>query len=327
MNARSAKAPLPRLAAAVALVTAATVSALGTAGVAEGAIDLRYESALRLSSRPDGRLLPVAVTCNDEAAELVVTDSAWSALHVFNAEGVETFRTEDFARLSSPVDGAVDTAGRLVALSMADGNRFTIVRLDTYGEPDAWLPASPRDGWRPDHLLVSRDGHYVTVDGATGLLAKHDAGTGAVLWTTVIAEPDPEDPNLETAIGRPVELADGTFAVPGGNLHNVILVGADGAVITSFGRFGSSPGRMVTPVAVAAGPQGTLLVLDQMRHKILVFDDKQQFVTEFGSIGDAPGAFYYPVAMAADSAGHVYVAQGYRGRVQVFNVRADGAVE
>jgi hypothetical protein len=80
-------------------------------------------------------------------------------------------------------------------------------------------------------------------------------------------------------------------------------------------------------VAVAEGPGGTLLVLDQMRHKILAFGADQEFISEFGSIGDAPGAFYHPVSIATDGSGHLFVAQGYRGRVQVFSVLAAGTVE
>ena len=99
------------------------------------------------------------------------------------------------------------------------------------------------------------------------------------------------------------------------------------APLAAFGRFGTSPGRMVTPVATAEGPRGMLLVLDQMRHKVMAFDGQHEFLDEFGSIGDAPGDFYHPVSMATDAAGRLYVAQGYRSRVQVFSVLADGAVE
>lgn len=327
MHRRPTSSFISRSRLAVGTLTAVAVLGCGLSAAAATSVQFSYDHALRLSRHQDDRLLPVSVTGDALGGELVVTDSAWSALHVFNVAGVEVFRTEGFAGLVGPLDGTVDHEGRLVALSMVDGGRRTIVRLDAYGEPEAWLVESPHADWSPDHLLVARDGNYVTVDGSAGLLVKHDADSGAVIWATVIATPDPDDPGLETAIGRPVQRADGTYALPGGNLHNVVLVDENGAVTASFGRFGSSPGRLVTPVAVAEGPQGTLLVLDQMRHKILVFDGQQQFVSEFGSIGDAPGAFYYPVSMAADGAGHVYVAQGYRGRVQVFNVLVDGAIE
>ncbi len=289
--------------------------------------EFRYESSLELQRHEDGRLLPAAVTCDDRTGGMVVTDAAHGVLHVFNAAGVEAFRTSGYAELSQPVDGAIDHAGRLVAVSLSGGARRTLARLDVYGEPDGWAAQAPREGWRPGRVLVARDGNYVTVDDASGLMAKHDAETGAVLWSAVIAEPESGDRGLELGLGRPVQLPDGTYAVPGANLHRILLVEEGGAVRASFGRFGASPGRFVAPVAVAAGPDGSLLVLDQMRHKVLAFDARQEFSGEFGVVGDAPGAFYHPVSIATDAGGRLYVAQGYRGRVQVFSVLAAGTVE
>jgi DNA-binding beta-propeller fold protein YncE len=311
--------------AAWCVPTALTLAVLVSAATA--GIDFRYVRALDLQRHEDGRLLPAAVTCDEQSGGLVVTDGAHGVLHLFNAGGIEAFRTSGYAGLSQPDDGALDHAGRLVAITLAGGSTRTLVRLDVYGEPDGWTPESPRDGWRPEHVLVARDGNYVTVDDAGGLLAKHDAGTGAVLWAAVIAEPEPGERNLELGLGRPAQLPDGSYAVPGSNLHRILLVDEGGQVRSSFGRFGSSPGRFVAPVAVAAGPDGMLLVLDQMRHKVLAFAANQEFVGEFGTVGDAPGAFYHPVSIATDADGHLYVAQGYRGRVQVFSVLADGAVE
>lgn len=307
-----------------ALALGVLVIGIPSAGLALG---FRYERTLELQRHEDGRLLPAAVTCDDRSGGLVVTDGAHGVLHVFNGAGVEAFRTSGYAQLSQPVDGAIDHAGRLIAITLSDGARQTLARLDVYGEPDGWVAQAPRDDWRPEHVLVALDGNYVTVDDAGGLMTKHDAETGAVQWSAVIAEPEIGERSLELGLGRPVQLPDGTYAVPGSNLHLILLVAEGGEVRASFGRFGSSPGRFVAPVSVAAGPDGSLLVLDQMRHKVLAFDGDQEFVDEFGAVGDAPGAFYHPVSIATDASGHLYVAQGYRGRVQVFSVLADGAVE
>ncbi|MBM4129875.1 hypothetical protein FJ250_02445 [bacterium] len=313
--------------AALSLALMVPVLAMTGVPTAGAAVAFRYEKNLELQRHEDGRLLPAAVTCDDRSGGMVVTDAAHGVLHVFNAAGVEAFRTTGFAGLSQPVDGAIDHAGRLVAVSLSGGARRTLSRLDVYGEPDDWAAQAPRDDWRPGHVLVARDGHYVTVDDASGLMAKHDAETGAVLWSAIIAEPESGAGGLELGLGRPAQLPDGSYAVPSSNLHLVLLVDEGGAVRSTFGRFGSSPGRFVAPVAVAPGPDGTLLVLDQMRHKVLAFDARQEFSGEFGWVGDAPGAFYHPVSIATGAGGRLYVGQGYRGRVQVFNVLADGTGE
>lgn len=292
----------------------------GWAAVAGPAFEIRYERGLELSSSREGQSHPVSVTCDPVSGEICVTESSNSALHVFNAAGIETFCTGGFSGLTLPGDGAVDHVGRLVAATPFNGARGAIVRLNVYGEPDGYEAESPSDGWNPEHLLVTRDGHYLTVDPSVALLAKHDADTGALLWSHSLAEAGASDMNL----GRPAQMADGTFRIPGGDMHRILIVSEDGELTDSFGRFGSAEGRFVFPVAAAVGPQGTLLVLDRMRHKVMVFDEQNKFVSEYGSIGDAPGRFYHPVSLASDGAGRCYVAQGYRGRVQVFNVLATG---
>lgn len=308
----------------VVLVTTAAAVALSCwAAGAQAAFEIRYERGLELSSSREGQLHPVSVTCDPVSGEICVTESSNSALHVFNAAGIETFCTGRFSGLTLPNDGAVDHEGRLVAATLVGGSRGAIVRLNIYGEPDSFTAESPAESWNPEHLLVTRDGDYLTLDPTTALLAKHDASTGALLWAHSLAETGASDMNL----GRPVQMADGSFRIPGGDMHRVLVVSEDGVVTDSFGRFGSAEGRFVFPVAAAVGPQGSLLVLDRMRHKVMVFDENNKFMTEYGSIGDAPGRFYHPVSLASDGTGRIYVAQGYRGRVQVFNVLATGASE
>jgi hypothetical protein len=82
---------------------------------------------------------------------------------------------------------------------------------------------------------------------------------------------------------------------------------------------GSTPGKFAFPVDVAFGPEDTVLVLDRMRHVILVFTQSHEFVTEYGRMGASPGAFYHPTSLAYAS-GRAYVAQGFEGRVQVYDV-------
>lgn len=311
--------------AGVAALTA--LIGLAAAATAPASVQFQYERGLTLSQTRDSQARPVAVTCDPLTGETCVTDGVFSSLHLFNAAGVETFRTGAYAGLSLPNDGAVDHEGRLVTVVSTAGGLGTIQRLTVYGERDDWSPQAPAERWCPTHLTVARDGNYVTVDGISGLMAKHDAASGAVLWANVIATPGADDPDLDMDLGRPTELSDGSYAVAGNNLHVVLVVSAEGAPLAAFGRFGTSPGRMVTPVATAEGPRGMLLVLDQMRHKVMAFDGQHEFLDEFGSIGDAPGDFYHPVSMATDAAGRLYVAQGYRSRVHVFSVLADGAVE
>jgi outer membrane protein assembly factor BamB len=193
----------------------------------------------------------------------------------------------------------------------------TIKRLNYLGEPLPYEPARPSPSWSPGHLLITAEGDYVTVDRSSGLVAKHDARTGDLLWTMDLAEYIPDDAGLA---GRPVEAPDGRLYIPGGGSRKVVVLSAQGEFLSSFGTTGTTAGTFAFPVGIAFGPGGAVLVLDRMRHTILVFSADHKFVTEFGTLGDGPGLFYHPVAIASAPDGQVYVAQGHRGLVQIFRM-------
>jgi len=299
---------------AVVFLSASVFSATLTTPCA--AYEIRYDRAIALTQGTEGKLRPVSVTVDPSKGEIAITESRQSAIHVLNAAGIETFVTGKFAHLSLPLDAAVDNTGRLVCISKISGWNNTIVRLNIYGEPEEFHPVSPVDNWNPNHLTILQDGNYLTVDMNSGFLVKHDSGSGQVIWSRFVGDGSLHD----ISFGKPCELPSGNILVPGGRLSQVYVLTADGEFIESFGRFGSAPGRLIFPVSIAGGPDGTLLVLDRLRHKILIFDESFNFLTEYGSLGSRPGQFYHPVSMAADVNGSIYVAQGYQGLVQVFNV-------
>ncbi len=278
-----------------------------------------YEATLPLSVGSVGKPRPVAISIDPTNGEICVTDVRQSIFHLLNPSDVEVFRTSRLADLSYPADGAIDRDGGFVFTDRGRDFHTEIRRLNVFGEPVAYAAQPPIADWNPDHLLITRDGDYLTLDSASGVLAKHDAHTGALLWQRDISEG-----RSFTAMGRPAEASDGRIYVPGGDLRHIIVLAADGALLDTFGRFGSSPGRMSFPVAVAFGPQGEVLVLDRMRACVLVFDSDHTFVTEFGKLGFRPGQLYHPLALAATPEGRIYVAQGFEGRVQVFRMRELG---
>jgi DNA-binding beta-propeller fold protein YncE len=293
-----------------------TASVFCLIGFGASAIEIRYEKTLDLLQGREGKLRPVSVACDQASGEITITDARNSAIHVLNQAAIETFVTGRFASLALPLDAVADAQGRLVCLTKSSGWRNSISRLNLYGEPDTFVPEAPTEYWSPDHLIITRDGHYLTIEANNGFLVKHDSRTGRIIWTAFLGD---ESMN-EAHLGRPLESPSGNILVPGGRLFQIFVLSPRGELIESFGRFGSSPGRLIFPVDVASGPDDTILVLDRLRHKILVFDADHAFVTEFGSLGSRPGQFYHPVSMAADGSGSIYVAQGYKGRVQVFNV-------
>ena len=317
----------------------------------------KYETTLRLTAGPVGKTRPTSVTIDPIQGEVCITDERQASLHVLNNADIELFRTSTIAQLSYPGDGCIDQLGRLVCVDRAGAGVFTIRRLNVYGEPDLFTPEQPCLNWIPTHLIITRDGNYLTLDSRNAVLAKHDCRDGHLIWQRTIAETGSDDLHL----GRPAEAPNGQLYIPGGNLRRVLVLDSNGYLNTSFGEFGSAQGYFSLPVAASFTPQGGLIILDRMRHKLMVFQPQYElisdlpnemenseqfsqpvslvlgrmlqrimsykyehrFVSEFGSMGSAPGQFYHPVAIAADKGGRVYVTQGFQGRVQVFRYTAD----
>lgn len=100
--------------------------------------------------------------------------------------------------------------------------------------------------------------------------------------------------------------------------------------------YGDKP--LLTPRAIAAGPDGLRVIADSGNHRIVVLDANGNFVRAFGSmcklnenlagcidpdeggpLAQGDGQFNEPWGVAVDPSGQIYVADTWNGRVQVFD--------
>lgn len=311
-------APLSRC-VRLGLAAGVSLALLGHGAAAHATIVYVFDYArtlpLERGAASDAR--PEAIAIDPVTGEICVTDAVGAALQLFNGRGAPLFRTGPLSGLSSPASGCLDGDGNFACTDTDSLSTRTIRRLDLRGEPLPWRAAAPRAGWSPVHLTITSDGNFVSLDPATGLLAKHDARTGALLWQRDLGG----EQAGELGLGRPCEGLDRRLYVPGGELHSVLVLSPEGEPLTAFGQLGSTLGGLIYPVGVAPGPNGTLAVLDRMRHKLLLFDGDFTFRAEFGAMGAGPGDFYHPLALAtAPEAGVAYVTQGFEGRVQQYRL-------
>lgn len=282
-----------------------------------------FEGVLGTPSGVSDLNRPSSVTVNPLSEELCVTDGGNIVLHVYNDHSIHTYQTGHIAGISAPMDGTIDTDGGFVFTDRDPEGGRTIRRLNFLGEPVSYEPEKPAPGWSPGRLMVGVDGHFLTIDEEHGRFAKHDSETGALLWSRIIAEDVPDQGAL---FGRPVQSPDGRIFVPGGELRRVLVLSEEGEFEVSFGRPGAGTGEFAFPVGVAFGPLGTILVLDRMRHTILLFDSEFRFIGEQGGFGARAGNFYHPLSIASLPDGRVWVAQGYESRVQAFRLfQVDGS--
>ena len=274
---------------------------------------LRYEALLQ--GIPALRR-PTCATYDPVTSGLCITEDAERAIGMFDRDGLDRFRTDAQARLSAPIDACVEANGDFVLTDRLEGNRRTIRRLNFLGEPIAWEPERPYDDWSPRHFRLLADGDYLTLD-RKGLLAKHDSDTGALLWSTSLVDPTWERADL---LGRPEEAPDGSILVPNAGAAGILIVSPAGEPAGSFGFPGGKRGELIFPVGVAITTGGHILVLDRMRHAILLFDSTHRFLNEFGRVGYGPGDLYHPVAIEAAPDGRVWITQGFQGRIQRFRL-------
>lgn len=282
---------------------------------------LQYQTALVLPREEIRAGLPAAVTAGPEGSICVVDATSHSG-HLFDSHNTRLFSTAGVAGLADPMDMAVEASGGFVCTdSRAEGGR-TIRRLDFFGQPIPFEPERPSESWQPEHLLLTRDGDYVTTDASNGFLAKNDAETGALLWKVALQK---DGAGEMIGIGRPAEAPDGRLYLPIPGNREIAVLSPEEEFETAFGTPGGAKGRLSFPVGVAFCPDGTIAVLDKMRHIVLLYDDQYRFVSEFGRFGMGPTDLYYPTSIAATPDGRVYVAQGFEGKIHLFRFTATGA--
>lgn len=282
---------------------------------------LEFLQEVQLERGALDQLLPSAISFDAIGGEICVTEQRGRRLHLLNEAGVEHFCTLRLSDLRAPQDGCIAGDGSLFCLDLnQDGRGLRIRKLNLLGEAAEFEAEVPAAGWSPNHLTLGPQGRLVSLDTARGILACHDAASGALLWQALLFDGDV----FELGMGRPYCEADGRILVPGGETHMVHVYDRDGREIGSFGEFGTGPGGLVFPIGVARAGADRILVLDRMRHKILVYDDELEYVTELGQGGIWPGLFYHPLAIAVVGTDRVIVSQGYQSRVQIFALTCEG---
>ncbi len=88
--------------------------------------------------------------------------------------------------------------------------------------------------------------------------------------------------------------------------------------IGTSGSFGSAAGVFNTPVDVAIGRDGEVLVTDFLNDRVQVFDRDGIFEQEFGVTGTGDGQFDGPWGIAANDQGDLWVTDSNNNRIQHF---------
>ena len=89
--------------------------------------------------------------------------------------------------------------------------------------------------------------------------------------------------------------------------------------VLSFGKEGSSNGMFRSPRPLAVTDRDEIAVVDNLNHRVQVFDSNGTFLRSFGHKGENAGEFSYPVGVAIDKDRKILVSENDNHRVQILS--------
>jgi len=208
--------------------------------------------------------------------------------------------------LARPFGLALD--GEVLLVADPDGGRLLAV---DWRRGQARPLSCPGHAWEaPMAVAVAPDRTRFVAD-AAGLLARLPAAGGCQTFGAG---------RLERPTG--LAFAGGRVWAVDPPQHDVVAFTPEGEEVLRFGGRGDAEGRLNYPTAIAAGPEGSLLVVDTLNFRVSRYDQSGRFLGSFGRAGEDPASFVRPKGLAVGADGALFVADGATDQVKVFG--ADG---
>ncbi|MYB49535.1 MAG: 6-bladed beta-propeller [Dehalococcoidia bacterium] len=82
--------------------------------------------------------------------------------------------------------------------------------------------------------------------------------------------------------------------------------------------YGSGPGQLVLPVAIAFDSQERLYITDEYNHRVVIYSSEGKFLDQWGEHGSEPGKLNGPAGIAIDSNDNVYIADQHSHAISKF---------
>jgi sugar lactone lactonase YvrE len=219
----------------------------------------------------------------DSHGRIYVTDSAWSRMQIYSAEGVyeETFGEfgDGEYQLDCPSGVAISPLNGDVVINDRCNQRVQVYTSDfeykaTFGETDVTGDGSNQFHW-PSDVVVDSFGAIFVTDSVNNRVQKCEVTGESGSCTTFI-------------VGSDVE-------INGGNPFN--------------------------PQSIAIDSAGRVIVSDNGNSRVLVFDSTGNLLTTIGGTwGTGSDEFVNPMGVAVDADDNVYVSDMDNYRIQIFAV-------
>lgn len=192
------------------------------------------------------------------------------------------------------------------SLWVADPDGRQVVRLPRQGGEPEQVTCAARP-WKMPMAVGVREGAVFVADaGAHQLTRVTPQGCDAL--------------GAGGALDRPtgIAFAAGRVYTVDPPRHAVIGFGAGGREEVRFGVRGDGPGEVNFPCALAALPDGQLLVVDALNFRVSRYTPEGRHLGSFGEPGDGAGAFGRPKAITVGADGRIFVSDATHDVVIVF---------
>jgi hypothetical protein len=293
----SGRAWRARVALGVGLLLASACVSKPTAPAAPPPFDhLRVASTFHTYRSPVATGLPTSVV-QDEGGRYLLCDHANVYLLTLTSAGLDAVL---LARPQVPVWLPTGLAYRAGLLYVANdrGHDVLVLRRTDAGLSLVRRITSPRMV-QPRNVAAEQDGSVAVAD-QDGAVLKFGPG-GALRWRTP----------LEGAHG--VTESGGSIYASSLGRQTVSRLDQSGAVLQSAGSPGTSLGRYLYPVSLAAA-DGRILVTDGHNGRITVLDERLHVVDHAGASGPGLDAFNIPFATLPLADGYL-VADSFKSRL------------
>ncbi len=219
----------------------------------------------------------------------------------------------------APAGGGMTTAGNLLFVSDSRNDRVQRFNLDGSGAAEIVPPgrlANPRGLANDGHRLVIADDHnhrLVVTDFGGRVMRTVGSGRGA------------RGNQFSFPFGVAIDPRGRVFVADDIN-QRVVRFGPKPAYRykARWGHYGTGPGQLAYPRAIASDASGALYVTNTGNDRIDVFDRTGKLLRSFGASGRGPGQFNAPLGVGADRNGYRAVADSINGRIELLN--PDGSV-
>lgn len=263
---------------------------------------------------------PKDVFVDGDYGEIFVADSRNHRVKIFNTSGMLLFQFGSDFKMRMPTAVAVDSRGFIYVLHGYRG----VQNVSLYNYRGIFQKTFSFDDLPLDTLVVQPSG--IALDGEDNLYVLDDNPSVKRFFVfnpegefiksfQIMAELD-EKQTKESFCGKPFISRDGTVYIPNPLIGTIYAYSPDGEFLRHIGMKGSAPGKLTFPADVAEDSEGHILVLDAMRHNVVVYDREGRFISEFGGFGMSNGWFYSPISIAVDPQNRAYIAQVAGDRVQ-----------